>query len=466
MEIFNDFEFLSKDLFYVDFDYNENMKNPFFKDLYKLFNEFKNKTGAMCYSFGNYLYAAHKASALLTMYMDTYGPRIYPMMYEVAYEYLCRANCHEGEPEMYSPHKVDLFEPYEIYFIQYLVFALLSVKDNPSIPFDVIELVESHVLDGNLIAKDFKQLVAIRESLPEKSVHYEYIKGYKLADMYNDCYKVKGAICESLKSICEKFSQSIAINTRLLANDWDDSCWQDEDITPWICGPTWYNSQITSPQYREDVAKVFLNFWKDKKKRSNAMRAIEEWSERHLDSFYDTLLQDIKQDNYNKYIEYMSDISTIKSEQLINARKQALNSLDKHLKTLKSKQEVEKLEEIMEAESPISSTPVEGIIQLNCGENEENTIIDVVRIFYVMHELGMFSHVHKPKLTKKDFFNALANFFNCPKIKNWSNAMSSARSQSNNDGQCHLNIFNTMYDKMVDIQKKLDKDKEANKEKK
>lgn len=83
----------------------------------------------------------------------------------------------------------------------------------------------------------------------------------------------------------------------------------------------------------------------------------------------------------------------------------------------------------------------EGPIRLKYGTGiKDNKIINIVRIFYVVHEQGMFTHAYKDPLTKGDLFAALATFFDCPQLMDWSNRMSSARVQSGNQ----LEIFDTL----------------------
>lgn len=79
---FSSYDFLHGYLFSVNFDYDQCMKQSFYKDLKKAFKKVKEKYDADCdaelidldfgyeYDFIDYLYTAHKACALLTMYVD------------------------------------------------------------------------------------------------------------------------------------------------------------------------------------------------------------------------------------------------------------------------------------------------------------------------------------------------------------------------------------------------------------
>lgn len=458
MKLFNDFEFLSKDLFYVDFNYNESMREPFFKDVFNLFKNVKSKNGGFTYSFCNYLYAAHKACAYLTMFSNLYSTRTLPMLYEVSYEFLCRANCHEGEPEMFSPHGSDLFEPYEILFVQQLTLAILYVKNNPTIPFELIELYENHVTDFHRVTEDYNRLVTMRKSLSEMSRHHENIKKYDQMMLASDWERIMKDYYNPLKEISDKYHQGIAVNTQLVANGWNDSCWYDENLSLWICtDSSLCSASVTTPQYKEDIAKHFLNFWKDADERNIVLNAIKEWSAQHLESFSDMVLDDMRKNNYDEYIKYLNGVSIIDNEQLKSHSKQAIKSLENYLDILNATS----IEDTKQGDDIISNQVHASPIRLNCGEDEENDIIDFVRVFYVMHELCMFSHVDKSKLSKTDLFNSLAIFFDFPQLKDWSNKMSSSRSQVNNNSQCHHKIFDTMKKKMIEIQEKLDKKKEC-----
>ena len=397
---FSNYDFLANHLFRVDFDYDLCMKQAFFKDLYRAFEKECEGTSydeEACYwhTFSTYLHSAHKVCALLTMYTDKKSLYTYEQMYEVAVKSL-----HYGDED----DEMHLFSNHDIFLILHLVYAILAAKGTENIPFELIELAESHLISETLMKRDIGYLNATYKDDVESLSGIPFnLEAYRTDETMEMWTEVREQIYKPLKKIVNKYqSLSIHSSIKLRAKSWHTTEWPQEDLTQWVCMQT-----KRTTKYDKHKAQHFIRFWSSEE-RQTVIDAIEEWSKQHPEAFKD--------------------------------REQAITELRAYNTKLPS------------TEPDDTAIPLgEGPIRLKYGTGfKDNKIIDIVRIFYVMHEQGMFTHAYKNTLTKDDLFIALATFFDCPQLTDWSNKMSSAKSQSNN----HLEIFETLKKKMGKIQNK------------
>lgn len=407
--VFSNYDFLANHLFRVDFDYDLCMKQAFFKNFYRVFK--KECEGTTCdevpcygHDFSTYLHAAHKACALLTMYTGKKSLYTYEQMYEVVISYLHYGEEDDDDIRLNTGDGIIIFSIHDIFLILHLVYAILAAKGTENIPFELIELAESHLTSETLMKEDIEHLNARYKheisKLNGEPFEFDVYKTDKTMEMWT---VVREQLYKPLKKIVSKY-QSLRIHSsiKLRAKSWHTSEWPQEDLTQWVCMQT-----KRTTKYDKHKAQHFIRFWSSEE-RQTVIDAIEEWSKQHPEAFKD--------------------------------REQAITELRAYNTKLPC------------TEPDDTAIPLgEGPIRLQYGTGfKDNKIIDIVRIFYVMHEQGMFTHANKNTLTKDDLFDALATFFDCPQLTDWSNKMSSAKAQSNN----HLEIFETMKKQMEKIQNK------------
>ena len=100
-------------------------------------------------------------------------------------------------------------------------------------------------------------------------------------------------------------------------------------------------------------------------------------------------------------------------------------------------------------EKPVASddgTNVESPVYLS---DERGAKIDIIRVFNVLYELGMFRGRDGSRLTKKDFFTAMGKAIN-KDLSNYDKDLSRSTSDST-ALEKHLRIFVDMKKKMEDI---------------
>lgn len=220
--------------------------------------------------------------------------------------------------------------------------------------------------------------------------------------------EVREQLYKPIKRIAEKYQgQSIYNSIKLRAKRWQSSEWPQADLTQWICQQT-----KRTTKYDVRLAKHFIRFWDNAEERLIVVDAIGNWSQQHPEAFKD--------------------------------HAQEMSSLRTYASSLPDS-------ELEEVTVPTGQGP----IRINLRKPDDNkktgiSLVDFVRIFHVMYKLGMFTHESKEQLDEQDLFNALATFFDCPQLTDWSNKLSSAKAQSDN----HLRIFDTLREKMDKIQNK------------
>lgn len=417
---FSSYDFLHEYLFSVNFDYDQCMKQSFYKDLKKAFKKVKEKYDADCdaelidfgyqYDFIDYLHAAHKACALLTMYVDKRPLRTYEQMYEVVYHYLCIGDYKENVCIPQADRFLILF-PREMILVLHLMYAILSAKGE-TVPHELIDLAENHLANEKLIHEASERITTIYKNMMRETLG-EYCKNdvndilypYTNKKVLEDWTEVREQLYMPIKRIAEKYQgQPIYSSIKLRAKSWQSSEWPQADLTQWICQQT-----KRTTKYDVRLAKHFIRFWDNAEERLIVVDAIDNWSQQHPESFKD--------------------------------RAQEIASLRTYASSLPDS-------ELEEVTIPTGQGPIR-IKLRKPNENKKKgiSLVDFVRIFHVMYKLGMFTHESKEKLDEQDLFNALATFFDCPQLTDWSNKMSSAKAQSNN----HLTIFDTLKEKMEKV---------------
>lgn len=423
--LFTNYDFLHEYLFRVNYDCDQCMKQPFYKDLQKVFTKVRDKDEECYYdqSFTIYLHAAHKACALLTMYVGKTPLRSYEQMYEVVYHYLYIGEYKEDD-NLSEKDRMVTFNPHEIALIQHFIHAILSVKASYGVPNELIELAESHLTDESVADKCARCFATLFVDAIKEGCGEDYPININSSDNLYSVDRILGAWTEAreqlykpIKKIAEKYQgKPIYSSIKLRAKSWQSSEWPNADLTQWIC-----QRMIRTTKYDASLAKHFIRFWDSAEERLVVVDAIDNWSQQHPEVFKDRAQDIASLRTYASSLPQSSPediaVPTGQGPIRLNLRKPNVNNNDKGL-----------------------------------------TIIDVVRIFHVMHNLGMFTHESKEKLDEKDLFDALATFFDCPQLTDWSNKLSSSRGQSINP-ESHTEIFNTMLKKMEKIQKDLDKKK-------
>lgn len=162
------------DIISIDFDYDQCMKQPFYKDLYDLFTRAKQTskwTSLYPCSFSAYLRAAHEFCAYLTRHEENETEKSYEAKYQAAYLYLCSAVSHEGVPKGFEQLDCWFFHPIEMFLIQHLAFAILCAKNNPAAPYQFLELFQNHLTDNRYISEDWQLFRENRNPVTNGSPH-------------------------------------------------------------------------------------------------------------------------------------------------------------------------------------------------------------------------------------------------------------------------------------------------------
>lgn len=408
---FTNYDFLTNDLFLVDFDYDCCMSQSFFRELHEVFSSFM--IGHQEYyqhTFDTYLRIAHTACAFLTMYPNEQEQRPAEQMYELAHRYLYQAICLGGDAQQSEDAIIRPLSCAEIFFVQHLLWALLSAKGSPAIPFTLIDIAERHLVRERWVLDDFKHLCSISQ---------EQANPDELCPFPTDLLKrlwgiTMRAYYEPYKAIIAKYRpQGVDINIALRANNWKQ--WKEQDLTQWLCH---------EGKYSKDLAQRFIGFW-DNEERETVSRRIMEWL------------------NYNKGVR---SISLAK----------AGRGLQEHMGTLKEQEEAANHEKAIRALAARGEHPMRLYLNKGKSEDYDNFLTNAVRIFNIMNRLGFFVNSEgKAFADEKAVAEALALVFDCPELtkQTWKNRLSKSIKQAKTTmidneevTQCELKIFNTMLD--------------------
>ena len=437
--LFNNYDFAFKSLFNIRFDYNECMKQPFYKELYNLYRKQKDGQRKFTKGFKSYLYAAHKACAILTVHLDCYEySDYYQDMFYSALKYLSEACCKESDEGYVLDDENTLFDTDEICLILMISYALLSAKNNPPIPFDLIEYCENQITErGNI----------------DRVLEYIRILGFPELNRLLSRDKKDLAIAKwelivqifwfDIQNILKSYTQEVEIDFTLTPIKWDLAYWSEEDLADWICYEDGLLSDIIgSPQYDAEKAKHFVSFWKQKDRKLTVVNAIEEWSKENLKAFGSIQLWRVKVGYVDAYREYLKS-NPLDPDQLEADRAQAIKELYEYVETLHTNEENnegEIVEQEINSEAQVASS-----VRLKLNDKKgPNNIINTVRIFNVLHELGFFADDKGLPITKKALFEGLANTFGCTELTDWSNKLSSARGQAAGSRKADLKIFDIL----------------------
>lgn len=454
--IFNNHDFVNRNLFFVAYDYEEDcMSQPFYQELYALLRTVKSKTPTgFPNSFKSYLYAAHKACAFYTMFSGRgWTSDTYPEMFEIAHRYICLADANEDYSSLPKPEETDLFEPHEVYLIEYLGYAILSAQNNPCIPYDMIELYENQITEIPKIEENIIRLMALRDSIPNNKVPENQ------NILYSDWEHAKIFFNESIRAIAQKYKRQVTTCTKLYAYDLDLVDWNDKDLAQWICTRhNKYAEDFDFPQYLADNAKYILQFWEDSYAKQLVVQAIDEWSKKETLAFLSYQLSRIMNKGLNTYNEFLKN-PKIDFQQLEADRAQAIKELYDYIQQ-DDDDNVENVENTVSgkpAEKPIDSNMTSAKLKVN-PKKGPNNITNAVRVFNVMHELGFFSDAHGNKISKRDLGIALANALNCPELSKmeWCDRLACSRNKCNDDKfLAQYKIFETMLETQKDIIERL-----------
>ena len=86
--------FVGRELFYIHFDYDKCMQDPFHNELYNIFSRAKKAEASateyrnLVHTFDVYLHAAYKACGYMMLDINTYGPRAYHDLFTIAFRYM------------------------------------------------------------------------------------------------------------------------------------------------------------------------------------------------------------------------------------------------------------------------------------------------------------------------------------------------------------------------------------------
>lgn len=78
----------------------------------------------------------------------------------------------------------------------------------------------------------------------------------------------------------------------------------------------------------------------------------------------------------------------------------------------------------------------------------------------MLHKLDFFTDANGQRITKDALFNALATYFDCPKLTDWANRKNSSKGQAKSDYHAELKIFDTLKQAQETYLDKLDEETE------
>lgn len=467
MNLFYDQTFVARELFYIYFDYDKCMQDPFHTELYNIFRRAKIDDGDARnfeLTFDVYLHAAYKACGYMTLDLDLYGPRACRDLFTIGLRYLCLAN----EDDDYidwskfgpnnEPDDHRLFSPAEVFLIEHLAYALLVAKANPSVPYQLIEVFEDHLTMPADITECLEIFCAMRELNPNPH-------GADVEWLRSEWAPISHQLYGPIKEVAIRYSRKVTIDSQLHAYDIGGlSAWVSEDLTPWLCLPfqSIGHEHITQHHdYDADMARRFLLLWEDYGERSYAVDLIEAWSKDNLYSFKPSHHSPRRRkvgDPISADLAFMEPRSlgpTAKEQE--EARARAIDDLYDYIEQLHHEENDENID--LEChEATTASAPIATPIHLNLTGKEGLTKVNVIRIFNIMHHIGFFVDADGQPMTKHALFEALSTALNAPELSDWENSLYTSRSKANSDHRAQKKIFEKMkgnQEKFINEMKKM-----------
>lgn len=445
--------FVGRELFYIDFDYDKCMQEPFYNELYNIFSRAKRTEASatdcrsLALTFDIYLHAAHKACGYMMLDLDIYGPRAYHDLFTIAFRYMCVANEDDDYSTWPDAEERPRFNPTEVCLIAHLAYAILAAKTNPSAPFQLIEVFEDHLTIPADITECLTIFCAMRDMNPDP-------RGFDL-DVWlrPDWETISRQLFAPIKDVAVRYSRQVTIDTQLHAHDIDClSDWESEDLTPWVCLPYHYigNEQLIHQQrYDAEEAHRFLHHWDDYDNRHAMVQLIEAWSKENPECFDPPYhgsrrhkVGDIPSANLGIVEPRRLGPDPEEQEQ---ARAQAIAELYAYIEELDRENHLDD-EDHAEPDTPMPvAAPMQRPpIHLNLDGKEGRTKVNVIRIFNVMHSLGFFVDDSGQPMTKHALFAALSTALNAPGLSEYGKHLFPSRSKALSDHTAQKKIFEKM----------------------
>ena len=446
--------FVGRELFYISFDYDTCMQDPFHNELYNIFSRAKKAEASateyrnLVHTFDVYLHAAYKACGYMMLDINTYGPRAYQDLFTIAFRYMSVAN----EDDDYStwsdeePDERPRFSPTEVFLIEHLAYAILAAKANPSAPFQLIEIFEDHLTIPADITECLTIFCAMRDMNPSP-------RGFDVEQLREEWEPISRQLFAPIKDVAVRYSRQVTIDTQLHAHDIDSfSDWDCEDLTPWVCLPYHYigNEQLIHQQrYDAEEAHRFLHHWDDYDNRHAMVQLIEEWSKENPECF-ETPYRNARR--YKTGDIPSANLGIVEPRRLgpdpeeqEQTRVQAIAELYAYIEELDRENHLDD-EDHAEPDTPMPvAAPMQRPpIHLNLDGKEGRTKVNVIRIFNVMHSLGFFVDDSGQPMTKHALFEALSTALNAPELGDWGNSLYSSRNKANSDHSAQKKIFEKM----------------------
>lgn len=446
--------FVGRELFYINFDYDTCMQDPFHNELYNIFSRAKKAEASateyrnLVHTFDVYLHAAYKACGYMMLDINTYGPRAYQDLFTIAFRYMSVAN----EDDDYStwsdeePDERPRFSPTEVFLIEHLAYAILAAKANPSAPFQLIEIFEDHLTIPADITECLTIFCAMRDMNPSP-------RGFDVEQLREEWEPISRQLFAPIKDVAVRYSRQVTIDTQLHAHDIDSfSDWDCEDLTPWVCLPYHYigNEQLIHQQrYDAEEAHRFLHHWDDYDNRHAMVQLIEEWSKENPECF------ETPYRNARRY--KVGDIPSANlgiveprrlgpdPEEQEQTRAQAIAELYAYIEELDRENHLDD-EDHAEPDTPMPvAAPMQRPpIHLNLDGKEGRTKVNVIRIFNVIHRLGFFVDADGQPMTKHALFAALSTALNTPELSEYGKHLFPSRNKALSDHRAQKKIFEKM----------------------
>ena len=447
--------FVGRELFYIHFDYDKCMQDPFHNELYNIFSRAKKAEASateyrnLVHTFDVYLHAAYKACGYMMLDINTYGPRAYHDLFTIAFRYMCVAN----EDDDYStwpddiPKDSHLFSPAEVCLIAHLAYAILAAKANPSAPFQLIEVFEDYLTIPADITECLTIFCAMRNMDPSP-------RGRDVEQLREEWEPISHQLFAPIKEVAVRYSRQVTIDTQLHAHDIDFlSDWESEDLTPWVCLPYHYigdEQLIHQQRYDAEEAHRFLHHWDDYDNRHAMVQLIEAWSKENPECF-ETPYRNARR--YKTGDIPSANLGIVEPRRLgpdpeeqEQARAQAIDELYDYIEELDRENHLDD-EDHAEPDAPMMAIiPVAPAmpIHLNLDGKKGRTKVNVIRIFNVMHSLGFFVDADGQPMTKHALFEALSTALNAPELGDWGNSLYSSRNKALSDHRAQKKIFEKM----------------------
>ena len=450
MELYYNTDFVSREMFFISFDYEKCMEDSFHKELYNIFRRAKAEVNGSIFTatFDIYLHAAYKACAFLMMDIDIYGTKTYMELFGIAYDYMCQANVDDNYITDNDPQAVPhlLFSPAEVFLIEHLAYAILAAKASPSAPYQLIEVFEDQLTLTDNIANNITRFIFNREvvlCLDRKS------NGKELAGLWS---RINGLVFSPIKELSIKYSRRIDADIQLHAYEIDIlSDWDNEDMSQWVCYLIDHKgAPVDPPRYSSKKAHHFLHFWDDYDDRHAMVQLIEAWSKENPECF-ETPYRNARR--YKTGDIPSANLGIVEPRRLgpdpeeqEKARAQAIAELYAYIEELDRENRLDD-EDHAEPDTPMMAIiPVAPAmpIHLNLDGKEGRTKVNVIRIFNVMHRLGFFVDADGQPMTKHALFAALSTALNAPELSDWGNSLYTSRSKALSDHSAQKKIFEKM----------------------